>query len=184
MTIYVPKVTFILRGIRMNWYVIFVTKNKINELMLYFNNQPSINTFIPKIEKLISKEGKKAFLEVPMFPNYLFIETSLNEQEFNDVIKELKVDLGSTMKTLQDETQTIFALTFDEKRVLESLFNKDYLIKHSTGVIVDSKLIVQDGPLKGKEELIRKIDRHKRLAFLDNVCGKLMKVPLEVISKS
>lgn len=168
----------------MNWYVIFVTKNKINELMFYFNNQPGIKAFIPKIEKLISKEGEKDFLETPMFPNYLFIETSLNEQEFNDVIKELKVDLASTMKTLQDETQTIFALTFDEKRVLESLFNKDYLIKHSTGVIVNSKLIVQDGPLKGKEELIRKIDRHKRLAFLDNVCGKLMKVPLEVISKS
>lgn len=168
----------------MNWYVIFVNIDKINELMFYFNNQPGMNAFVPKIEKLMSKEGKKDFLEVPMFPNYLFIETSLNEQEFNEMIKELKVDLGSAMKMLQDEIQAIFALSIEEKRVLESLLNKNYLIKHSTGVIVDSKLIVQKGPLKGKEELIRKIDRHKRLAFLDNVCGKLMKVPLEVISKS
>lgn len=168
----------------MNWYVIFVNIDKINKLMFYFNNQPDINAFVPKIEKLMSKEGKKVFLEVTMFPNYLFIETSLNEQEFNEMIEEIEMDLGSMMKTLQDETQTIFALTVKEKNLLKSLLNKDYLIKHSTGVIVDSKLIVQDGPLKGKEELIRKIDRHKRLAFLDNVCGKLMKVPLEVISKS
>lgn len=168
----------------MNWYVIFVNIDKINKLMFYFNNQPDINAFVPKIEKLMSKEGKKVFLEVTMFPNYLFIETSLNEQEFNEMIEEIEIDLGSMMKTLQDETQTIFALTVKEKNLLKSLLNKDYLIKHSTGVIVDSKLIVQDGPLKGKEELIRKIDRHKRLAFLDNVCGKLMKVPLEVISKS
>lgn len=168
----------------MNWYVIFVNIDKINKLMFYFNNQPDINAFVPKIEKLMSKEGKKVFLEVTMFPNYLFIETSLNEQEFNEMIEEIEIDLGSMMKTLQDETQTIFALTVKEKNLLKSLLNKDYLIKHSTGVIVNSKLIVQDGPLKGKEELIRKIDRHKRLAFLDNVCGKLMKVPLEVISKS
>ncbi|WP_455684650.1 transcription termination/antitermination NusG family protein [Thomasclavelia sp.] len=168
----------------MNWYVIFVNKDKINELIFYFNNLPGINAFIPRIEKLISKEGKKEFLEVPMFPNYLFIETSLNEQEFSEMIKELKKDLGSTMKTLQDETQTIFALTIEEKKLLESLLNENHLIKHSIGIIVNSKLIVEEGPLKGKEELVRKIDRHKRLAFLHNVCGKLMKVPLEVISKS
>lgn len=168
----------------MNWYVIFVNKDKINELIFYFNNLPGINAFIPRIEKLISKEGKKEFLEVPMFPNYLFIETSLNEQEFSEMIKELKKDLGSTMKTLQEETQTIFALTIEEKKLLESLLNENHLIKHSTGIIVNSKLIVEEGPLKGKEELVRKIDRHKRLAFLHNVCGKLMKVPLEVISKS
>lgn len=168
----------------MNWYVIFVNKDKINELIFYFNNLPGINAFIPRIEKLISKEGKKEFLEVPMFPNYLFIETSLNEQEFSEMIKDLKKDLGSTMKTLQDETQTIFALTIEEKKLLESLLNENHLIKHSIGIIVNSKLIVEEGPLKGKEELVRKIDRHKRLAFLHNVCGKLMKVPLEVISKS
>lgn len=168
----------------MNWYVIFVNKDKINEVVFYFNNLPGTNAFIPRIEKLISKEGKKEFLEVPMFPNYLFIETSLSEQAFSEMIKELKKDLGSTMKTLQDETQSIFALTIEEKKLLESLLNENYLIKHSIGIIVNSKLIVEEGPLKGKEELVRKIDRHKRLAFLHNVCGKLMKVPLEVISKS
>lgn len=168
----------------MNWYVIFVNKDKINELVFYFNNLPSINAFIPRIEKLMSKEGKKVFLEVPMFPNYLFIETSLNEQEFSEMIKDLKKDLGSTMKTLQDETQTIFALTIEEKKLLESLLNENHLIKYSIGVIVNSKLIVYEGPLKGKEEWVRKIDRHKRLAFLHSICGKLMKVPLEVISKS
>ena len=168
----------------MNWYVIFVTKNKIDELMVYFNNQPSMNAFIPKIEKLMSKEGEKGFIEVPMFPDYLFIKTSLSEQEFNELTKEIEKQLDSTIKILQDETQTVFSLTTQEKRLLESLLDDDYLIKHSTGVIVDSKLIIQEGPLIGKEELIRKIDRHKRLAFLHNICGRLMKVPLEVTSKS
>ena len=132
----------------------------------------------------MNKEGKKVFLEVTMFPNYLFIESELNEQEFYATIKEIEKDLGSTMKILQSDTQTILALTNDEKSLLKSLLNENHLIMHSTGIIVDSKLIVQEGPLVGKEGLIRKINRHKRLAFLGDVFGKVMKVPLEVTSKS
>ena len=168
----------------MNWYVIFVNENKINDLIVYFNNQPGMSAFVPKTEKLMNKEGKKVFLEVTMFPNYLFIESELNEQEFYATIKEIEKDLGYTMKILQSDTQTILALTNDEKSLLKSLLNENHLIMHSTGIIVDSKLIVQEGPLVGKEGLIRKINRHKRLAFLGDVFGKVMKVPLEVTSKS
>lgn len=184
MTILKSKVTFILRGNEMNWYVIFVNEDKINDLIVYFNNQPGMSAFVPKIEKLMTREGKKVFLETVMFPNYLFIESELNEQEFYMTVKEIEKDLGSTMKVLQSDTQTILALTNDEKNLLESLLNEDHLIMHSTGIIVDSKLIVQEGPLVGKEGLIKKINRHKRLAFLDNVFGNVMKVPLEVTSKS
>lgn len=168
----------------MNWYIIFVNVNKINDLVVYFNNQPGMSAFVPKIEKLMSKKGKKEFLKVPMFPNYLFIETELNEHEFYETVKEIEKDLDSTMRVLQSDTQTVLALTNDEKNLLESLLDENHLIMHSTGIIVNSKLVVQEGPLVGKEGLIRKIDRHKRLAFLDNVFGKNMKVPLEVTSKS
>ena len=168
----------------MNWYIIFVNENKINDLVIYFNNQPGMKAFVPKIEKWMKKDGEKRFFEVPMFPSYIFIETAFNEQEFHDVVVDLEKDLGSMMKVLQSDTQTVLALTNDEKKLLKSLLNDDHLITHSTGVIIDSKLIVQDGPLKGKEELVRKVDRHKRLAFLGNVFGKIVKVPLEVSSKS
>ena len=58
----------------MNWYIIFANDNKINDLLLYFNNHPEMTAFVPKIEKLMKKDGKKVFAEVPMFPNYIFIE--------------------------------------------------------------------------------------------------------------
>ena len=58
MTILKSKVTFILRGNEMNWYVIFVNEDKINDLIVYFNNQPGMSAFVPKIEKLMTREGK------------------------------------------------------------------------------------------------------------------------------
>lgn len=168
----------------MNWYIIFENDRRINNLLLSFNDQPEINAFVPKVEKLMSKDGKKWFLEVPMFPNCLFVETRLSEEDFNNKVKEVFKDFYKNQETLYDKNKKVFALPNNEKNLLESLLNEDYSIIHSTGIIINSKLIVQKGPLIGKEKLIRKIDRHKRLAFLNDISGKLMKVPLEVINKS
>ena len=57
----------------------------------------------------------------------------------------------------------------------------------SKGVIRKGKLQVLEGPLQGREKLIRKVDRHKRIAFLtvegvgDEVC---LKAGLEITEKT
>ena len=40
----------------MNWYIIFANDNKINDLLLYFNNHPEMTAFVPKIEKLMKTQ--------------------------------------------------------------------------------------------------------------------------------
>ena len=57
----------------------------------------------------------------------------------------------------------------------------------STGYIEGDQVIVVEGPLKGYEGSIRKIDRHKRVAYLDlegfeDVSS--IKVGLEIVSKN
>ena len=80
------------------------------------------------------------------------------------------------MRIMQSDEQKVLSLANNEKELLESLFNDDHLITRSMGTITDSKLIVQKGPLVGKEEMIKKI--------IGDVFGKTMKVPLEVTSKT
>lgn len=56
----------------------------------------------------------------------------------------------------------------------------------STGFIQGDKIFVTEGPLQGKEGLIIKIDRHKRIAYLQlSMFNKetIAKVGLEIISK-
>lgn len=43
----------------------------------------------------------------------------------------------------------------------------DNLIGMSEGIIKEGRIIVTKGPLRGKESLIRKIDRHKRTAEIE-----------------
>ena len=63
---------------------------------------------------------------------------------------------------------------------------KDGILEISKGIIVDQKLTILSGPLKGRESQIKKIDRHKRKAWVSvNLFGKerLIVVGLEVFQK-
>ena len=56
----------------------------------------------------------------------------------------------------------------------------------SRGVICNGVTHVQEGPLLGWEQNIRKIDRHKRIAFLkspDETSELVAKVGLEITEK-
>ena len=57
----------------------------------------------------------------------------------------------------------------------------------SRGVICNGVTHVQEGPLQGWEQNIRKIDRHKRIAFLkspDETSELVAKVGLEITEKT
>lgn len=67
---------------------------------------------------------------------------------------------------------------------MERLLDNKNIIRHSVGNIVNSKLIVEKGPLVNLENKVIKIDRHQRLAVLKSDFFNKITVPLEVVSKS
>ncbi len=69
---------------------------------------------------------------------------------------------------------------------LKSLCSEDNLIEMSRGIIKNGAPVVTHGPLKGREHLIRKIDRHKRTAEIEiQLAGQTerMTVGLEIYRK-
>lgn len=61
------------------------------------------------------------------------------------------------------------------------------MVDMSCGVIENDKIIITDGPLMNLEGYITKIDRHKRIAYVDvELLGKITRVQvgLEIISKT
>ena len=69
---------------------------------------------------------------------------------------------------------------------LKELCQGEYLIGMSKGMIKDGKTIVTSGPLKGRESLIRRIDRHKRTAEIEIPLvedGTRVTVGLEIYEK-
>ena len=71
----------------------------------------------------------------------------------------------------------IISLTESEIQFLLRFGGTEQLVKMSTGFVEQDQIIILDGPLKGMEGYIKKIDRHRREASLD------VKVGLEIIGK-
>ena len=59
-------------------------------------------------------------------------------------------------------------------------------MKMSEGIIEGDQIRVLKGLLQGYEALVAKVDRHKRLAYIDlNILGRIktVKVGLEIVQK-
>lgn len=84
------------------------------------------------------------------------------------------------------ETRVI-AIEKAEEEMLKEMSGAGRNLSMSKGVIRKGKLQVLEGPLQGREKLIRKVDRHKRIAFLtvegvgDEMC---LQAGLEITEKT
>lgn len=58
-------------------------------------------------------------------------------------------------------------LTEDEKNFLLGFCDDGYIAEESKGFIIGDKIFITSGPLKGRESIIKKIDRHKRRAEIE-----------------
>ena len=80
----------------------------------------------------------------------------------------------------------IVPLSQEEIDLLLRMGSDSQLVEMSSGIIENDRVQVLSGPLKGMEGSIRKINRHKRMAYLEvEMFGRTveMKVGLEIVSK-
>ena len=137
--------------------------------------------FIPYYQEKKKYQGKWHTQERILFPGYVFLVTNHVEELY----ESLKDIIGSTR--LIGTGEEIVPLSEEEVTLLLRLGKEEQLVELSTGIIENSQIRILEGPLVGMEGTIRKIDRHKRKAWLEiEMFGRTveMQVGLEVIAKS
>lgn len=120
------------------------------------------------------KEKKK------MFPGYLFLVT--------DQIEEAQLQLKKVpqMTKLLGTGKEVIPISEAEELFLRRLSGDEGNVEISTGIKIGDEIKVNSGSLKGLESKIKKIDRHKRKAFIEmEFLGetRLVEVGLEVVEK-
>ena len=117
-----------------------------------------------------------------MFPVYVFM--------ISDHIVQLNMELKRIpdfARIIGKKKSDIFPLDAEEIAFLKEFAHRDHTVAMSHGYIEGDRIIVCDGPMKGKEGLIVRINRHKRIAEIQlKMFNKnaVIKVGLEIISKS
>lgn len=167
----------------MYWYIAHVNESRADKLVKFFNSQENTKAFIPKMEKWYSMKGVKDYVIKDLYPDYVFIKSPLDMEQFNKCFKDFFNTIDGFAQLL--EYDDVYPLNENEKTLMEKLFNDGYVIKHSVGNIVNSQLIVDEGPLVNMEDKIVKINRHHRVATLETeLFNNKLVVPLEVVSKT
>ena len=138
--------------------------------------------FLPKYELMKRKEGEWHKVKELLFPGYLFVQTD-NPEQLNARMRAIPV----FMRLLGSNDQFI-PLVPEEFSWLNTFAGAGkHLVEMSQGVIEGDKVIVTEGPLKGREAMIIKMNRHKRLAYLDlQMFGrqKTVRIGLEIVRKN
>ena len=168
-----------------NWYVVQVTVGREEKIVHQIeSNIPQellIRCFVPKYKFMKRYYGSWHIEEKITFPGYIFIKSDRIE----DFFTKLKMTQAFT-KMLGLNRGEIFPI-YDEDVMFLLKYDENDSLDISKGYILGGKTIITSGPLVGHEGIIRRIDRHKRLAFLEvELLGQIttVKVGLEIISKT
>lgn len=138
--------------------------------------------FSPRFATEAKVHGEWVSVEKPLLPGYL-IAVSDDPEGLSEVLRHIPeflrlLSMGETFVPLREEDQAwIGAFTEKGHRT----------VPMSVGVMEGSRVVVTSGPLVGHEALIKKVNRHKSLAFLEfEICGRRVttKVGLGIVKQT
>lgn len=171
------------------WYVMQVRTGTEENICCQCQRLISSDTlercFIPYYQQKKRFQGEWHIQERILFPGYVFLIT----QNLEKLVESLKKVIG--MMKLIGTGDEIVPLSEAEISLITKLGGKssssESIVKISQGIIEGDQVHILSGPLKGLEGAIRKIDRHKRIAYLSvDMFNRIvdMKVGLEIVAKN
>ena len=170
------------------WYLVELSKRQeekeIQDIArLCQKGETKGRVFLPSCERMKRYQGAWHREYKYLFPGSIFLKGNSREE----ILAFLRL-IFLQKHTLEKEDR-IRLLTHKEEAAvtfLQALCRSDQRIPLSRGYILKGKTFVTEGPLMGKEKFIQRIDRHKRLAYLDimNSLEKTVDVGLEIYEKA
>lgn len=166
------------------WYILKTDEDREKSLLMVCRNHLPADllhdVFTFSYEKMMRYGGDWHIVEKPMFPGYIFMETFKPEL----LVKAVK-QYEPVLELLKNGDEAI-AVTEEEERFLNTFCTDEHVLRMSVGIVRDGYFILEKGPLKGHEEFICKVDRHKRLAMVKFCVGgheRIVSVGLEIREK-
>lgn len=167
------------------WYVVQVTSGReqatLAKIQRFVDGATLKEAFVPRRKAVRKKDGKATPVSEALFPGYVFVTTEKPEELFANLKR-----VPAFTRMLGCGDKNFIPLDQSEVNLLEAFCGADRLVEMSRGIIDEDGVRIEEGPLKGREGIIRKIDRHKRCAYVEmEIMGrkKLVKLGLEIVRK-
>ncbi len=167
------------------WYAVYcptVEEREAIDFCRYVLDKSVLkDAFVLHYEQMRRYRGEWHMERRPLFPGYIFLESEKGER------------LGTELENHRSEILAqchICVISEPSEKFLGEICGTGRCMSFSRGVIHKGVTRVVEGPLKGREQMISRIDRHKRIAFLKNQFLEFlpnphgMKVGMEITEKT
>lgn len=146
------------------WHILHVSLNEEEDILTFLNNDLKLKAFVPRLVRILKKQGKQIREEKRLFPNYIFVVTELDAESMMTILQNRVKPLFDYVRMIKYKDHSLETLSEEEKQHLSQFLGEEYVIQASEGFIEGGTVTITQGPLKGLESQIVNIDRHKRTA--------------------
>ena len=173
----------------MNWYVLFTLTGKEEELVDRISKTFDLDAakpFVPKRENLFKRRGCVYKSVEILFPGYVFVASEIKNIDFAITTRKILEQVNRKFRLLGDKNDHYYIVSNRDKELLGELMDNNYCIPSSSGIIENERVIITEGPMRGKESIIKKIERHKRQAVIELSfmgCIRQITVAMDIIQK-
>lgn len=174
-------------------FVLFVKtgyeEKMLKEMSVIWSFDETMRPFVPMYDVRFRKGGKVLSEKRRWMPGYVFIESNLSGMSFYTSSMPLISWSDYALKLLRYDNSfldTSYEMNSDEHQSFHKLFGANNCLNISKGFIEGDSTIVTEGALVGFEGSIKKINRHKMLAYVEIEmfgASRTVEFGLEVISK-
>lgn len=127
----------------------------------HLSRQALKDAFILTYDSMRRYGGAWHVEQKPMFPGYILLES----EDGKRLAEELKE--SGRFVSREGDRNVLMKLEDHEAEFLQKLCGREHHLRMSRGYIKGGQTYVTEGPLQGQERLIRKIDRHRRMAWVE-----------------
>ena len=146
------------------WYLLTCQEQEERRIMISCKKKLSQkalqNVFVLTYDRMRRYEGAWHLERKLLFPAHVFLESE-DEEILLDELKKYSV--------ITESEKHLIRMSREDEEFLRILCGAEHHLQMSRGVIRGGVTYVTEGPLKGMESRICKIDRHKRLARLSTL---------------
>lgn len=166
------------------WYVVNVPTGKESKMCQVIERLAPEGTvrecFCPRYATQIKRAGEWLDVQKTLLPGYVVVAS----KQVSTVKRCLrKVPEYARVLSMGE---SFVPLTREERAWIDAFTHEgDRCIPMSMGVMEGDRVVVVSGPLKGREALIKSVNRHRSIAYVElQICGRIVttKVGLGIVS--
>lgn len=171
----------------MSWYVIFVESgfeedvcHFIDKLRIKIYEDINFNLLVPKRKIYERKQGVRKEVIKRMFPGYVLVETDYIEEFY------IRARGGPHILKFLKDNYNFLEVSIDEINQILKLVDNKGLINVSRGLVVNDRIHITEGPLLGREGIIKKLDKRKgraKVEFIINCKSLLIDLGVDIVRR-